>query len=312
MAKKKFKKPPMMRQDREYACVYDAGKKIFLGKWGSEEAEGNYKRFLTTEWSGLGEAEASPKDDVTLDRLSCHFLKWAKDYHEYRTYNRFKRAISVMLEHYSGLYVREFGSKKLLFLQDRFVALDCSRRYANKLVSCLRQVFSWGVAQELCPVVMVDSLKHVASLKKGKTEARETTPRREVADEIVELTLRFLYPTLVDMVKVQRLTGMRPSELCRMRACGIDRSGNIWIYSPAYHKNEGKGCSRRIALGKEEQDILLPRIARKKPEEYLFSPRDTMQEKWERDALNRKTKHTPSQIKRHEKAMAIQCNKRII
>lgn len=263
MPKKKSSKPPVMRQDRKYACVYIAGNKVFLGKWGSEEAEKNYKRVLAEWVSGLGESDISPEGSVTLDELTLQFLRWAKGYHEIRTYDRFKTALTVMLELYSGTLIQEFGCRKLLVLQDRYVQMKYARTYVNKLVSCIRQVFSWGVSRELCPVVIAEALEHVPPLKKHKTEAEETTPRLAVADEIVESTLPFLLPTLQDMVKVQRLAGMRPSELWRMRTCDIDQSKDIWIYSPVYHKSEGKGCSRHIALGKEEQEILLPRMARK-------------------------------------------------
>ena len=75
MSKKKSTKPPVMWQDRQYACVYDAGKKIFLGKWGSEEADRKYKRFLAGWVSELGEADVSPEGNITLDQLSLRFLK---------------------------------------------------------------------------------------------------------------------------------------------------------------------------------------------------------------------------------------------
>ena len=108
-----------------------------------------------------------------------------------------------MLEFYSGMYVREFGCKKLLVIQNQFVQLEYSRKYVNKLVSCLRQVFSWGVAQELCPVVMVDSLKHVSSLKKGKTDAPETTPRRKVADDVGDTAVANIVIDLVVVIDTE-------------------------------------------------------------------------------------------------------------
>jgi hypothetical protein len=40
-------------------------------------------------------------------------------------------------------------------------------------------------------------------------------------------------PSVVaDMVRVELETGCRPGELVIMRACDIDMSGAVWLYSP--------------------------------------------------------------------------------
>ncbi len=39
--------------------------------------------------------------------------------------------------------------------------------------------------------------------------------------------------TLRAMVQVQRLTGMRPQEVCLLTPKQIDRTGEIWLYRPA-------------------------------------------------------------------------------
>lgn len=259
---KKSAKPPVMRRDRDFACVYLTGKKIHLGKWDSEEAEKNFRR-IVAEWASGVDHDApgnSSDEGSLLDDLCFSFLRWAKDYHERRTYNRFKTAITIMLKLYSGTPVREFGSKKLVILQGQFVQAGYARKYVNKLVSCIKGIFSWGTTMEFCTFENYAVLSRVAPLKEGKTSARETTPREAVPDEIVKRTLPFLLPTIADMIKVQRITGMRPSEVCRMRSCDIEKGGEIWIYRPSKHKTQWKGRSRTSYLGAEEQEILRPRM----------------------------------------------------
>jgi integrase len=79
------------------------------------------------------------------------------------------------------------------------------------------------------------------------------------------------------------------------------------MYTPGTHKNAWREKRQRgeyvriIPLGKPEQDILAPRLAGKADDEYVFSPKDTVMERIERDAAKRKTKVPPSQIKRKEK-----------
>jgi len=76
------------------------------------------------------------------------------------------------------------------------------------------------------------------------------------------------------MVRVQRLTGMRPGELTIMRPCEIDRTGEVWLYTPAKHKTQHRGHSRTIAIGPQCQIILLCYLARG-VEDFLFQPRDS-------------------------------------
>jgi integrase len=79
------------------------------------------------------------------------------------------------------------------------------------------------------------------------------------------------------MVRVQRLTGMRPQEVCRLRPCDLDRSGAVWVYAPAGHKTEHLGRDRRIPLGPRAQAVLGPFLARD-PEGYCFDPRAAVAE----------------------------------
>jgi integrase len=67
-----------------------------------------------------------------------------------------------------------------------------------------------------------------------------------VDDETLTGTVKHLSPTVVDMLEVQRLTGMRPGELCGMRPGDIDRAGDVWIFRPGSHKMEHKGRLRAV------------------------------------------------------------------
>ena len=69
------------------------------------------------------------------------------------------------------------------------------------------------------------------------------------SDRIVDATLLALPPVVADMVRVQRLTSPRPGEICSMAPADIDRSGDVWVYSPADHKTEHFEKDRVIAIG---------------------------------------------------------------
>lgn len=111
-------------------------------------------------------------------------------------------------------------------------------------------------------------------MRQGRTNARETGPIEPVSDEKIKATLPHLPEVVADMVRLQRLTGMRPAEVCMVRPCDINRDDDVWIYSPATHKTQHKNKLRRIPIGPRAQDVLLRYLARD-AEAYSFQPRDS-------------------------------------
>ena len=75
------------------------------------------------------------------------------------------------------------------------------------------------------------------------------------------------------MVRVQRLTGARPGEICVMRAADIDCSGEIWVYQPIVHKTEHHGIDRVIAIGPRAQ-VILSKYMDRPSADYFFKPEE--------------------------------------
>lgn len=63
--------------------------------------------------------------------------------------------------------------------------------------------------------------------------ANSLESREELPDAFVDAVLPFVSPQVKAMIELQRLTGMRPGEVCLMRTCDIDVTGKIWIFLPA-------------------------------------------------------------------------------
>ena len=181
-----------------------------------------------------------------------------------------------------------------------FVDYGASRTYCNALMGFIRAMLKWGVLRKLVPHQVYVEAKFVPALKQGKTRAYENPEREAVPDEVVRRTLPFMSPTVRAMVQVQRMTGMRPSEVCKMTVGAIDwsRGNGLWYYSPR-HKTEGHIGKKPIPLGKPEQELIAPYLVGKKPSEAVFSPRTAMQEWHAERRANRKTKISPSQEERN-------------
>ncbi len=162
-------------------------------------------------------------------------------------------------------------------------------------------MFSWAASEELVPLPIHQALATVAGLRKGRTSAREKLPVGPIADEVVAKTLPLLSPTVATMVRLQRLTGMRPQEVVLMRAVDIDRSDpQLWVYRPSRHKNEHHGRERRVFLGPKAQGLLEPYLGFP-PGEYLFSPKRAEEQRRAELRRRRRSPMTPSQQSRTAK-----------
>ena len=151
------------------------------------------------------------------------------------------------------------------------------RMYVNKNTGRIKRMFRWGVEQEIVPVTVYQALTCVAGLKEGRTEAAEMPPVEPVSDKDIEAAIPHLSDRFAAMVKLQRLTGMRPGEVTTMRGCDIETDGRVWCYTPESHKTEHHGRKRVIYLGPRAQLVLKPFLA-KQGTDYLFCPATVMAE----------------------------------
>lgn len=99
-------------------------------------------------------------------------------------------------------------------------------------------------------------------------------PVEPVADEIVDATLPYLPPVVADLVRFQRLVGCRPTEACIVRPCDVDRSDEVWCYTPSSHKTEHHNRRRTVFIGPRAQDVLRPYLLRDATS-YCFCPADS-------------------------------------
>ena len=165
---------------------------------------------------------------------------------------------------------------------------DISLGVINQRVRTIRRAWKWLASKRLVSLESWQALCSVEPLKRGRCSARVTEPVRPVADSVVEATIDALPPSLAAMVRLQRLTGMRPGEVCAMTWAEIDRSGEVWVYEPREHKTAHHGHRRRIMLGPRAQAILAPFVGLSLG--AVFSPNFAMTE---RDAMARDAYEPP-------------------
>jgi integrase len=162
-------------------------------------------------------------------------------------------------------------------------------------------IFAWGVENDLVPETTWRALKAVKSLPAGALGTFDNEERQPVSDDVVLRTLPFLPPTLRAMVQLQRILGMRPNEIFKMRVGDIDttRGNGLWYYVPGSYKTARYVGKIQFPLGKPEQELIAPYLEGKTPEAAIFSPRTAMAERNAEKRAKRKTKICPSQVARN-------------
>jgi integrase len=193
----------------------------------------------------------------------------------------------------------DFGPLKLKAIRQTLIDAGHSRVYINKLVPIIPRMFKWAAAEEIIPGSVYHALRTVEGLRKGRTDAHETKPVLPVADEVVNATLPHLRAVVSDMVRFQRLTGCRPGEVCQLRPCDVERSGDVWQYRPESHKTEHHGRERIIYIGPQAQQVLLPYLLRD-AQAQCFSPAESEVKRHEEQRARRKTRVQPSQRNRRK------------
>jgi len=168
-------------------------------------------------------------------------------------------------------------------------------------VKHVRRVFQWAESQELVPRGTHNSLKTVEPLRQGRTHAPELPPIAPVDDAVVDATLPFLPEVVADMVRLQRLTGARPGEVCKLRPDDIDKSESVWRWRLPTHKNSWRGKDRVIMVGPRAQ-VLLKRYLLRDGKAFCFSPAESEKKRSRARRLRRQSPMTPSQRARKPKS----------
>ena len=278
------------------AYVYHRGRREYFGKHGLPTTTERYNRWVAKLLSEQQLSDALRQVDpleLTLVELAAAHFEWAKGY--YRKNGKvtthvakIERHLRALLKCHRSVFAHDFGPNKLRSIQNRLVMEGYSRQGVNELVKGIRAVFKWGVSHELVKASIHQALCTVPPIQYGRSRAPEMAPIKPVDDITVDATLEALPEVVAAMVRLQRLTGMRPGEVCKLRPCDLDRTQQVWIYSPPDHKTAHLGRDRVIFIGPQAQQVLARYLLRDS-EAYCFSPADSERKRRAIQHENRKT-----------------------
>ncbi|MEO8497593.1 MAG: hypothetical protein ABI614_21195 [Planctomycetota bacterium] len=201
------------------AVVAIDGKDHYLAPHGTKASKLEYDR-LIGEWVQNGrKLPGDFANDTTIVELAAAYWRFAQGY--YVKNGRptdelagIKVALKYLKAGYGNTLAAKFGPLALKAIRQTMIDADGSRPYVNQLTGRIRLCFRWGVENEIVPVAVHQALGTVAGITKGKTEMGETDPVLPVDQSTVDTMIEQLPAIVADMVRLQRLAGMRPEEVC--------------------------------------------------------------------------------------------------
>ena len=275
-----MKKPKLCVNKSGIYYIYVNRKRVYLGKCDEKTAVIRYNALMQKTLDPLSHLSSSP-GDIMLVELAARFMVSHKGYYKRssegfdKQLHRFHIALSFPLALFAELPAAQFGAKKLIETRDAMVASNrFTRGYINTLINCIRRVFSWGVEQELVTPACLTALRAVSPLKRGRSEAKESSPVISVDPATVAATLKCLSPVVAAVVTLQSLTGLRPSEALNIRVRDLKKRQDGLVELTLEHDKTDyrrEISDRRVVLlGARAAAICRQFSANKSPAAYLF------------------------------------------
>lgn len=208
------------------------GKDHYLGPHGTKASHLEYDR-LINQWLVTGRDERFGVPDEELGEITVAELINRFRKHCEKRYRRddgtptgsietIKAIMKRLRKRYGDCAVSDFRPLALKEFIKSMVDDDCSRTYINMAIGKIKQMFRWGVSEEIVDESVVRRRESVRGESIGSSDARETAPVEPVADTVVEATIPHMPEMVRAMVRLQRLTGMRPGEVCNLRECDLE------------------------------------------------------------------------------------------
>lgn len=255
----------LLHQRSGQARVRLGGKEINLGVYGSAESRKKYAE-LVAQWSS-GLPVEYPGDAVSVAGLVRRFMDFAKGHYVNGARGQvavFRSAFKPLVELHAATPAAELGPVKLKEVRARMVDLGWARKTINLAIGRIRQLYRWGVENELLEPSAWERLRSLTPLVAGRTMAPESVQRRPVEQAAIELVKAEVSPLVSDLIDLQLSTGARSGELVALTVESIDTTGPVWRAQIVEHKTAHRGKERWLYFGPRAQAVLFRNMTGKR------------------------------------------------
>lgn len=261
------------------------GKELWFGEYDSPASRQRFAEFLKKVISGTlldvdllprraAKAVQSTDAGISVNELCVAFLRHAEQHYRKgddltAEYDCFVSAIKPLKDLFGVIPLNEFGPCSLKAVRQRMVENGWCRRYVNRSITRIRQIFKFGVENEYVEPTVLQKLQAVAPLLAGRTDAPDHPQRQAVPQEHIDAVKQLVSKRCRDLIDLQLLTGARPGELLLLTGRMIDRTGDVWTAELREHKTKHHGKVRKLAFGPKTQ-LILRRHLKADPDARVF------------------------------------------
>lgn len=222
-------------------------------------------------------ASQSSSSVLTVGEVLQAYLAHAEKIYSVGEADNIEYALKPLNKAFGAIDVRDFRPVHLRDYRD-MMAEKLARTTVNARLIRVKRAMKWAARQELITEAQYASLNLVEPCRRGL--AREPDAIEPVDEATIEATCKHLPATVAAMVRLQRLTSMRPEEVCRLTPTMIDRNRLPWVATFKEHKTKHHGKKRVIAIGPKARKILAPILAKAyRLHRPIFSPVNAIAER---------------------------------
>jgi integrase len=224
--------------------------------------------------------EPDPDGGAKVSELVVAFWRFVEAHGHYRKGGRPTSERRCLRSAFRALLaVAEFTPAAAVTLadMDRLRAHMAAKGWAEGTVAGYmvraRSLFRWAEGRGLVPRGHATTLVPAGGLCAARPKAgRVTAPRRPADPAAVGAAALLAGPPVCSMIWLQWLNGMRPAGVCFLRACDIDRTGDVWVYREPPDLAAKTGAETHH-FGPRARAILTPYLAAAaSPTARLFHP----------------------------------------
>lgn len=254
------------------------GKDYYLGRFDSPESRVEYAR-LAALFATSPEAVAPSKAKaLTISNMIEAWHADASKWNAGKELVELERAALVLDRLYGPTLAKDFGVAQLDVIRQAMIAgswltekeradyrkrklpLTWAKSTVNHQLGRVKRIFRYAEQLGLVERGTWDHLRALRPLRRG--EARVTPKRKPVEESVVMATIPHLSLMVASMVRIQLLTGMRPSELCGMKSDRFEPGPEgVLLYRLEEYKSAhvpGAQDWQMVVLGPESQRIISP------------------------------------------------------
>lgn len=270
------------------------GRRVSLGRWGPE-AQAKFDKLLA-EWLANGrrlESEVNEGGDLlVVDDLCDRFVQHLQLKHDQawqaNNLTRIKLSHRALRERFGRMDANALSPTKLEEVRHDLIGGGrLCRGEINRRIRDIKRTIRWACSREMLDPKVWMACNSLEGLRAGDYDTRDSKQRQAVPREDVWAVLPRVSTPVAAIIQVLYWSGARPGEILNLRPRDIDRSGKVWVATPATHKNAHRGRDRQLYFGGNAQEVLRPFLdctPRPNPMKPIFRPGDADHDRRRRGA----------------------------